>query len=142
MNTEKLRQSHWSQIQSCSTLHRQRAIASVKQEDPHARHRRADCAAVAVLRRSRWHSSVAERRSRHDVTEHGVVHCHDQGQSARLRKIRAETTEKLPELVDGTECVSTMLDLHRSNYLEAALRESIRLIGVRVADRTARHDAI
>ncbi|GAB9475660.1 Cytochrome p450 [Globisporangium polare] len=42
-------------------------------------------------------------------------------------KIRQELSEKLPGLFDGTKPVPSMEDVQQLNYLEAALRESLRL---------------
>lgn len=44
-----------------------------------------------------------------------------------MKKIRAEFAEKLPHVANGTTPVPSMEDVQHLNYLEAALRESIRL---------------
>ncbi|GAB9476705.1 Cytochrome p450 [Globisporangium polare] len=46
---------------------------------------------------------------------------------AVLERIRAELKEKVPGLIDGSVVVPTMEDVAQLTYLEAAIRESIRL---------------
>lgn len=60
-----------------------------------------------------------------------------------LQKIRQEMADQLPALVQGREAVPSMADVEKLTYLEAAVKESLRLNPVvAVTTRTATQDTL